>query len=85
MNHDHGGTGGEYFEGIAAYQWGPIMGNYWMGGSWANQLFTWSKGEYTTASNFEDDLNIMTTQEQVPYMADDNPTSKALVFGMRWR
>ncbi|UUZ48317.1 hypothetical protein LP420_36505 [Massilia sp. B-10] len=80
MNHDHGGTGGEYFEGIAAYQWGPIMGNYWMGGSWANQLFTWSKGEYTTASNFEDDLNIMTTQEQVPYMADDNPTSKALVF-----
>jgi len=81
MNHDHGGTGGEYFEGIAAYQWGPIMGNYWMGGSWANQLFTWSKGEYSTATNFEDDLNIMTAQEQVPYMADDNPTSKALVFG----
>jgi hypothetical protein len=81
MNHDHGGTGGEYFEGIAAYQWGPIMGNYWMGGSWANQLFTWSKGEYTTATNFEDDLNIMTAEEQVPYMADDNPTSKALVFG----
>ncbi|HEU4777024.1 MAG TPA: pre-peptidase C-terminal domain-containing protein [Telluria sp.] len=81
MNHDHGGTGGEYFEGIAAYQWGPIMGNYWMGGSWANQLFTWSKGEYTTATNFEDDLNIMTAEEQVPYMTDDNPTSKALVFG----
>lgn len=81
MNHDRGGSGGEYFEGIAAYQWGPIMGNYWMGGSWANQLFTWSKGEYTTASNFEDDLRIMTVDEQVPYMADDNPTSKALVFG----
>jgi hypothetical protein len=81
MSHDHGGTGGEYFEGIAAYQWGPIMGNYWMGGSWANQLFTWSKGEYTTATNFEDDLNIMTSGEQVPYMADDNPTSKAMVFG----
>jgi len=81
MNHDHGGTGGEYFEGIAAYQWGPIMGNYWMGGSWANQLFTWSKGEYTTATNFEDDLNIMTADEQVPYVADDNPTSKPLVFG----
>jgi hypothetical protein len=81
MYHDHGGTGGEYFEGIAAFQWGPIMGNYWMGGSWPNQLFTWSKGEYTTATNFEDDLSIMNTQEQVPYMVDDNPGSKALVFG----
>jgi hypothetical protein len=81
MNHDRGGSGGEYFEGIPAYQWGPIMGNYWMGSSWANQLFTWSRGEYTTASNFEDDLRIMNTDEQVPYMADDNATSKALVFG----
>lgn len=81
MNHDHGGTGGEYFEGIAAYQWGPIMGNYWMGGSWPNQLFTWSKGEYTTATNFEDDLSIMNTQEQVPYMADDNVNGKALAIG----
>lgn len=81
MYHDHGGTGGEYFEGIAAYQWGPIMGNYWMGGSWPNQLFTWSKGEYTTATNVEDDLRIMNIDEQVPYMADDNVVSKALVFG----
>lgn len=81
MNHDRGGSGGEYFEGIAAYQWGPIMGNYWMGGGWANQLFTWSRGEYNTASNFEDDLRIMTVDEQVPYAADDNATSKALVFG----
>jgi hypothetical protein len=81
MNHDRGGSGGEYFEGIAAVQWGPIMGNYWMGGGWANQLFTWSRGEYNTASNFEDDLRIMTVDEQVPYVADDNVTSKAMVFG----
>jgi hypothetical protein len=81
MNHDHGGTGGEYFEGIAAYQWGPIMGNYWMGGSWPQQLFTWSKGEYATATNFEDDLSIMNAQEQVPYMADDIPGTRAIVFG----
>ena len=78
MLHDHGGTGGEYFEGIAAFQWGPIMGNYWMGGSWQNQLFTWSRGEYNTASNFEDDLKIMNVDEGVPYANDDNPTSKAL-------
>ena len=81
MNHDRGGSGGEYFEGIAAYQWGPIMGNYWMGSNWPNQLFTWSRGEYNTASNFEDDLRIMNVDEQVPYMADDNATSKAMVFG----
>ena len=80
MQHDHGGTGGEYFEGIAAYQWCPIMGNYWMASSWQNQLFTWSKGEYTTATNFEDDLKIMNTEEGVPYMDDDNPTSKALTL-----
>ena len=81
MNHDRGGTGGEYFEGIAAYQWGPIMGNYWMGGSWANQLFTWSRGEYNTASNFEDDLKIMNVDEGVPYMDDDIAGSKPLTIG----
>ena len=57
------------------------MGNYWYGASWANQLFTWSKGEYTSATNFEDDLKIMTVEESVPYMADDNPSSKPIVFG----
>ncbi|MBV1775895.1 pre-peptidase C-terminal domain-containing protein [Burkholderiaceae bacterium DAT-1] len=81
MSHDGGGTGGEYYEGIAAYQWGPIMGNYWMGASWTNQLFTWSRGEYSTASNQEDDLRIMSVDEGVPYMADDNPTDKPLVVG----
>jgi hypothetical protein len=81
MAHDGGGTGGEYYEGIAAYQWGPIMGNYWKGGSWPNQLFTWSRGEYSTANNQQDDLSIMNSREGVPYMADDNPSGKALVLG----
>ncbi|PND36578.1 hypothetical protein C1O66_23200 [Paucibacter aquatile] len=78
MSHDGGGSGGEYFEGIPAYQWGPIMGNYWMGGSWANQLFTWSRGEYSTANNQEDDFRIMTVNESVPYVADDNVNGKPL-------
>lgn len=80
MLHDHGGSGGEYFEGIAAYQWGPIMGNYWMGANWANSLWTWSKGEYNTATNFEDDLRIMNVNENVPYVTDDNPSGKTLVI-----
>ncbi|MFZ6747889.1 pre-peptidase C-terminal domain-containing protein [Undibacterium sp. Ren11W] len=79
MNHDHGGTGGEYFEGIAAYQWGPIMGNYWMGSSWPHSMWTWSKGEYNTATNFEDDLKNMNISDKVPYMVDDNPSGKALL------
>lgn len=78
MNHDRGGSGGEYFEGIAAYQWGPIMGNYWMGSQWAASRWTWSKGEYSTASNFEDDLRIMNVNESIPYVADDNPSGKNL-------
>lgn len=81
MNHDRGGSGGEYFEGIAAYQWGPIMGNYWMGANWAASRWTWSKGEYNTASNFEDDLRIMNVNESVPYVTDDNPSGKALSIG----
>ncbi|MBY0574856.1 MAG: pre-peptidase C-terminal domain-containing protein [Undibacterium sp.] len=79
MLHDHGGTGGEYFEGLPAFQWGPIMGNYWFGSGWANSRWTWSKGEYNTASNFEDDLRIMNVTEAVPYVADDNPSGKPLV------
>jgi hypothetical protein len=79
MNHDHGGSGGEYFEGIAAYQWGPIMGNYWMGSSWPHSMWTWSKGEYSTASNFEDDLKNMNISDKVPYMVDDNPSGKPLL------
>ena len=80
MNHD-GGTAQadpEYFEGLPKVQWCPIMGNYWFGASWNNQLFTWSKGEYNTSTNKEDDFKIMTVNEKVPYMTDDIPTSKAL-------
>jgi hypothetical protein len=82
VNHDRGTPGGEYFEGIPEYQWGPIMGNYWYGASWQNQLFGWSKGEYASATNFEDDLRIMNVEESVPYRADDNPTSRPLNVGV---
>ncbi|MBY0574282.1 MAG: pre-peptidase C-terminal domain-containing protein [Undibacterium sp.] len=80
MSHDGGGTGGEYYEGIAAFQWGPIMGNYYRGASWPASMWTWSKGEYSTANNHEDDLNMMNSKDAIPYIADDNPTGKALVI-----
>lgn len=81
MNHDGGTPGGEYFNGLSAVQWCPIMGNYWMAASWNNAFFTWSKGEYNTASQKEDDLQIMNVNENVPYMADDVPSSKAMKIG----
>ena len=81
MNHDGGTPGGEYFNGLPAVQWGPIMGNYWMGGSWTHAFFTWSKGEYNTATRKEDDLSIMNVNESVPYEEDDVPSSKELKVG----
>jgi hypothetical protein len=82
MNHDGGDqqSDPEYFEGLSAVQWCPIMGNYWFGGNWANQLFTWSKGEYNTATNQEDDLYIMNVGEKVPYIVDDNASGKKLQY-----
>jgi hypothetical protein len=81
MNHDGGTPGGEYFNGLSAVQWCPIMGNYWQSGSWANAFFTWSKGEYNTATRKEDDLQIMNVNEKVPYVTDDVPSSKAIKIG----
>lgn len=81
MNHDGGTPGGEYFNGLSAVQWCPIMGNYWMAASWTNAFFTWSKGEYNTATNREDDLQIMNVNERVPYVVDDIPSSKPLKIG----
>ena len=77
LNHDGGSPGGEYHQGIADFQWMPIMGNYWFANSWGQALYQWSKGEYSGASNREDDFAIM--QGYIPFRADDIPSSKALV------
>ena len=83
MSHDGGSAQSdpEYFFGLPAVQWCPIMGNYWYGASWNNQLFTWSKGEYNTATQKQDDLQIMNVNEKVPYMTDDNASGKKLKIG----
>ncbi|MEO6902243.1 MAG: zinc-dependent metalloprotease [Bacteroidia bacterium] len=78
MSHDGGSaqTDPEYFFGLPDVQWCPIMGNYWRASAWNNQLFQWSKGEYNTSTNKEDDLRIMASK--VPYMKDDIATTKAI-------
>lgn len=78
LNHDGGAPGGEYHEGIAEFQWVPIMGNYWFGTNWGQALYQWSKGEYSGASNKEDDFNILT--RFIPFKTDDISDTKALVI-----
>jgi hypothetical protein len=78
MSHDGGSAQSdpEYFFGLPDVQWNAIMGNYWRGSAWENQLFQWSKGEYNTATQKQDDLRIMASK--VPYMKDDIATTKPI-------
>jgi MYXO-CTERM domain-containing protein len=76
MLHDGGDNGGEYFNGLSAFQWTPLMGNIWPGDRWMNALYQWSKGEYTSATRTEDDFaNI---DRHLDYRADDIPSTKPL-------
>ncbi len=58
----------EYYfgHGTGATSWGPIQG-----APFGPSLSQWSKGEYTAASNLEDDLAIITTRNGFGYRADD--------------
>jgi hypothetical protein len=76
MLHDGGDNGGEYFNGLSAFQWTPLMGNIWPGDRWTNALYQWSRGEYTSATQDEDDFaNI---DRHLDYRADDIPSTKPL-------
>lgn len=58
----------EYYEGHGSGEtgWAPIMGS-----GYYQELVQWSKGEYASANNTEDDLQIITTQNGFTYRADD--------------
>jgi hypothetical protein len=61
----HGGTG--------TVSWGPIMGS-----AFYPNLTQWSKGEYTAASRFEDDLAIIVgSNNSVDYRVDDSGSTVA--------
>ena len=68
LDHDRGSPGGEYYEGagIGEADWSPIMGNIF-----PSSITTWSNGGYPTATNFEDDLTIISTQNGFTYRPDD--------------
>ncbi len=75
LSHD-GTPSSEYYfgHGSGATSWNAIMG----GGSSA-QVTQWSRGQYLNASNTQDDLAILTSQNGFGYRADDfgNGTSTA--------
>ncbi|WP_176829717.1 T9SS type A sorting domain-containing protein [Tenacibaculum sp. MAR_2009_124] len=76
LSHDRGTPGGEYYQGLPEFQWVPIMGNYYFSSSWGNPLFQYSKGEYNTATNKENDLTLI--RRYLSYRQDDNSQGKAL-------
>jgi hypothetical protein len=79
LSHDGGEPGGEYFSGFANLRWCPIMGSNIPKMDWGDQaLFQWSKGEYTSATQTQDDLAILT--KNLPYRADDIPATKTLAI-----
>jgi hypothetical protein len=78
LSHDGGSPGGEYHNGLADFEWVPVMGNIWYGTGWNNALYQWSKGEYSGASNREDDFNILTNY--IPFKSDDIGGSTPLVI-----
>ena len=79
LSHDGGQPGGEYFSGFPEYKWCPIMGSNIPKLDWGDQaLFQWSKGEYTSATQTQDDLAIIS--KNLPYRADDIAASKTLAI-----
>ncbi|MAT13663.1 MAG: hypothetical protein CMJ46_00105, partial [Planctomyces sp.] len=65
----HDGTSDlEYYRGHGngATSWGPIMG-----APFTTQVTQWSKGEYFDASNQQDDLTLITTNNGFGYYPDD--------------
>ena len=67
LEHD-GDSLNEYYQGhgFGATGWASIMGV-----GYNSELTQWSRGEYTDASNLEDDLDIITGQNGFGYRADD--------------
>lgn len=72
---DHDGQGElDYYagHGAGATSWGPIMGN-----PYGKSVSQWSQGDYLGATNGEDDLTIITTQNGFTYRNDDYASTLA--------
>ncbi|XHR85236.1 MAG: beta strand repeat-containing protein [Gloeotrichia echinulata GP01] len=85
LRHDGLPTQGYYGgHGSGDTGWAPIMGV-----GYSQNLSQWSKGQYSSANNTEDDLQIITTQNGFGYRVDDTgntiATAKSLTLsGTSW-
>lgn len=71
LDHDSQGANG-YYEGHGSDEtsWGPLMN-----GAVYGQISQWSQGSYPGATNLQDDLSIITTQNGFGYRPDDHGDS----------
>ena len=69
LSHD-GHGGGAYYPGHG--DWAPIMGV-----GYSRPIVQWSRGEYATATQQQDDLRIITTQNGFDYREDDHGDTSA--------
>ena len=58
--------------------------NIVMGAGYYVPLVQWSKGEYLSANNQEDDLAIITTQNGFGYRADDHASNQLSATKIAW-
>jgi hypothetical protein len=84
LSHDGGtpgeGGGTEYFLGFPDFRWATLMGTVWVGDRWGvNALYQFSKGEYNTATEKEDDLKLI--NRYFDFLPDDKPRPVPLVIG----
>jgi len=72
LAHD-GKTGTTYYAGHGSGDvgWAPIMGN-----GYYKTLTQWSKGEYSSATNTQDDLAMITSNNGFGYRSDDHADKK---------
>ncbi len=79
LRHDSSDEGDSYFKGFEKYKWVPVMGGYWSGDNWREDaLLQWCKGEYTTATNQEDDLQVIA--RYLEFREDDHPDVTPLII-----
>jgi hypothetical protein len=71
-NYDNGTDYQEYYAGQGAgfVSWAPVMGV-----GYYNNVTQWSKGEYSFATQLQDDINIISTK--LSYRADDHGNTNA--------
>lgn len=72
LHHDGQGSTVYYSgHGSGTTSWGPIMG-----GALSRQVTQWNNGSYYNANETEDDLALIVTPQNFPYLADDHSNTR---------